>query len=230
MSMSSGDMPSGSRHSNACNRDASMKGTARSASGRPGHNLLPDPNGIGGDDDSLCKKRSGRNWSGLSHAAGSRMIAHALKITVVREARRVALVEALLAAERVHHLRPHLGHHAGIAKQLGHRPLHGSRHRVGASRKDVEQKVRDVVAWDLAGGGEADERVQEVAVLLLVRVVVTAFGHAAIDYVVQQPENDAKMAARLSTQTLQVELPEEREKVGHVGARNGCDDVLYQPV
>nr|CAB3504496.1 unnamed protein product [Digitaria exilis] len=75
-SSSSAVTPSGSRHSSACSSDASTCGTTHSASGRPGHCLLPEPKGMNSN-------RSGMNSSGFSHAAGSRMIAHALKITTL---------------------------------------------------------------------------------------------------------------------------------------------------
>lgn len=91
ISSSSADTPSGSRHSNACSSDARINGTTRSANGTPGHSLRPDPNGMNSKDfpqkstrsaTSTSRNLSGTNSSGLSHADGSRMIAHALKMTV----------------------------------------------------------------------------------------------------------------------------------------------------
>ena len=86
----SAETPSGKRHSNACSRDAKTSGTTRSAMGRPGHCLLPAPNGMNPNSfplnptisSSLSRNRSGMNSSGLSHAAASRIIDQVRNMTV----------------------------------------------------------------------------------------------------------------------------------------------------
>ncbi|WVZ56248.1 hypothetical protein U9M48_006810 [Paspalum notatum var. saurae] len=71
----------GSFHSNRCSKVASMRCTIRSASGMPGHILRPDPNGrsskyLPRKSISVSRNLSGMNFSGSSHASGSRPIAH----------------------------------------------------------------------------------------------------------------------------------------------------------
>uniref|UniRef100_A0A0E0IE82 Uncharacterized protein n=1 Tax=Oryza nivara TaxID=4536 RepID=A0A0E0IE82_ORYNI len=65
-----------------------MNGTTRFAIDNPGHSLLPVPNGMNlwsfplkSTSSAMSKNLSGMNSSGLSHATGSRMISHTLKIT-----------------------------------------------------------------------------------------------------------------------------------------------------